>query len=245
VRLVRSHLDSPLCPLSAPAHGTSTRFGRAPDAEMAEFASRRAAELILQLAGGELSFRRGDLYPANALRKKITITRAELLRVMGADVPDKDLETSLSALGFCSRARGSEPAAPRIRCWRLGNATNLPGAPTSSARSTLSKRSRASMAWTNSSALASFSRRCRLVAATMKPEDRLRERLIGLGYHEVLTIPTLPKIATNSSGPPMPAGKARESALRGSRVLRSTGAVNPGRRDRVNLNHGQPQRAPL
>jgi len=78
----------------------STRFGRGADPEMAEFASRRAAELILQLAGGELLSGVLDVYPGKRAAKKITITRAELLRVMGADVPDKDLETILSSLGF-------------------------------------------------------------------------------------------------------------------------------------------------
>ena len=78
----------------------STRFGRGADPEMAEFASRRAAELILQLAGGELLSGVVDAYPSKRSAKKITITRAELLRVMGADVPDKDIETILSSLGF-------------------------------------------------------------------------------------------------------------------------------------------------
>src|SRR5579859_7773504 len=78
----------------------STRFGRGADPEMAEFASRRAAELIVQLAGGELLSGVVDVYPGKRPAKKISITRAELLRVMGADVPDRDLETILSALGF-------------------------------------------------------------------------------------------------------------------------------------------------
>src|ERR1700747_1680898 len=78
----------------------STRFGRGADPEMAEFASRRAAELMLQLAGGELLSGVVDVYPGKRAQKKITITRAELLRVMGADVPDKDIEAILSALGF-------------------------------------------------------------------------------------------------------------------------------------------------
>src|SRR5208282_1885980 len=41
----------------------STRFGRGADPEMAELASRRAAELILQLAGGELLSGSVDVYP--------------------------------------------------------------------------------------------------------------------------------------------------------------------------------------
>src|SRR5215467_10304149 len=61
----------------------STRFGRGADMEMAEVASRRCAELILQLAGGELLAGVVDVYPGKRTAKKITITRAELLRVMG------------------------------------------------------------------------------------------------------------------------------------------------------------------
>src|SRR5213078_4820386 len=72
----------------------STRFGRGADPEMAELASRRAAELILQLAGGELLSGVVDVYPGKRAQKKIRVTRAEILRVMVADVPDKQVEAS-------------------------------------------------------------------------------------------------------------------------------------------------------
>src|SRR5437868_6637699 len=80
----------------------STRFGRGADLEMAELASRRCAELILELAGGELLAGVADVYPGKRAPKKIQLTRKELLRVMGADVPDKQIEASLTALGFAS-----------------------------------------------------------------------------------------------------------------------------------------------
>ena len=67
---------------------------------MADLASRRCAELILQLAGGELLGGVVDVYPGKRPHKKLQVTRAELLRVMGADVPDKEIESILSALGF-------------------------------------------------------------------------------------------------------------------------------------------------
>src|SRR6266403_912468 len=62
----------------------STRFSRGADPEMAELASRRAAELILQLAGGELLSGVVDIYPGKRAAKKMHVTRAEILRVMGA-----------------------------------------------------------------------------------------------------------------------------------------------------------------
>src|SRR5947207_5577333 len=82
----------------------STRFGRGADPEMAEIASRRAAELILQLAGGELLAGVVDIYPGKRAAKKLRVTRAEILRVMGADVPDKQIEASLGAVG-CAPVR--------------------------------------------------------------------------------------------------------------------------------------------
>src|SRR6266581_7893764 len=78
----------------------STRFGRGADPEMAEVASRRCAELILELAGGELLAGVVDVYPGKRGPKRIALRRSELLRVMGADVPDEEIEAILSALGF-------------------------------------------------------------------------------------------------------------------------------------------------
>src|SRR4029077_12268741 len=56
--------------------------------------------LILQLAGGELLAGVVDVYPGKRAAKKIQLTRKELLRVMGAGVPDRDIESTMSALGF-------------------------------------------------------------------------------------------------------------------------------------------------
>src|SRR5713101_2650236 len=78
----------------------SSRFERGADPEMAELASRRCAELIQQVAGGEILAGVVDVYPQRPPAGKLELTRAELLRVMGADVPDKEIEAPLGALGF-------------------------------------------------------------------------------------------------------------------------------------------------
>src|SRR5438477_1954938 len=51
-----------------------TRFAPSADPEMAELASRRAAELILQLAGGELLSGVADVYPGKRAARKMSIT---------------------------------------------------------------------------------------------------------------------------------------------------------------------------
>src|SRR2546428_3650202 len=155
---------------------------------MAELASRRCAELILQLAGGELLGGAVDVYPGRREPEKIELTRRELLRVMGADVPDQEIEAILSALGLAPErvdgtrgSSGSLMAAWECRrpSWRQDVSrgidlveevarhygfdkfpARLPGAKQPAAR-----------------------------LEHAEAEDRLRERLIGLGYQEIITIP--------------------------------------------------------
>lgn len=90
----------------------SYRFERGADPEMAETASRRAAELIQQLSGGEILAGVVDAYPRQPAPMDIELSRRELLRVMGADIPDRDIEEILRALGF-------QPSR------RTGNATGV------------------------------------------------------------------------------------------------------------------------
>ncbi|HJZ52230.1 MAG TPA: phenylalanine--tRNA ligase subunit beta, partial [Candidatus Acidoferrales bacterium] len=102
----------------------SYRFERGADPETADLASRRAAELIQQLAGGEILSGLVDIYPNRQPEKKIELSRKELLRVMGADVPDRDIEAILSALGFhpvrVDVNRGSEGSLAAIwECRRV------------------------------------------------------------------------------------------------------------------------------
>src|SRR5882672_4172387 len=217
----------------------STRFGRGADPEMAEFASRRAAELILQLAGGELLAGVVDLYPGKRAAKKIIITRAELLRVMGADVPDKDLETILSALGFVpvrvDQTRGA--ADSLLAAWECHQP---------SWRADVEREIDLIEEVARVYGLDKFPPRLpasRAGAARLphyEAEDRLRERLIGLGYHEVLTIPHVAEDRNELFRPPdaLPAKLANPLSEEAG-VLRSTGAVTLAAAIEWNLNHGQ------
>jgi phenylalanyl-tRNA synthetase beta chain len=217
----------------------STRFGRGADPEMAEFASRRAAELILQLAGGELLSGVVDVYPGKRAPKKITITRAELLRIMGADVPDKDLETILSALGFApvrvDQTRGA--ANSLLAAWECTQP---------SWRADVEREIDLIEEVARVYGLDKFPARLpasRAGAARLQhyeAETRLRERLIGLGYHEVLTIPHVAEARNELFRPPdATAAKLTNPLSEEAGVLRSTGAVTMASAIEWNLNHGQ------
>jgi len=217
----------------------STRFGRGADPEMAEFASRRAAELILQLAGGELLSGVVDVYPGKRAAKKIIITRAELLRIMGADVPDKDLETILSALGFApvrvDQTRGA--ANSLLAAWECTQP---------SWRADVEREIDLIEEVARVHGLDKFPARLpasRSGAARLphyEAETRLRERLIGLGYHEVLTIPHVAEERNELFRPhdAIPAKLANPLSEEAG-VLRSTAAVTMASAIEWNLNHGQ------
>jgi phenylalanyl-tRNA synthetase beta chain len=217
----------------------STRFGRGADPEMAEVASRRAAELILQLAGGELLAGVVDVYPGKKERKKIRLTRQELLRIMGADVPDKDVEAILAALGFApvrvDQTRGSSNSL--LAAWECTQP---------SWRADVEREIDLIEEAARVYGLNKFPPRlpaARAGAARLphqEAETRLRERLIGLGYHEILTIPHVAEERNELFRPAdaVPA-KLVNPLSEEANVLKSTGAVTMAAAIEWNLNHGQ------
>jgi phenylalanyl-tRNA synthetase beta chain len=217
----------------------STRFGRGADPEMADLASRRAAELILQLAGGELLSGVVDIYPGKRAAKKIHVTRAEILRVMGADVPDKEVEASLGALGFApvriDQNRGAEGSL--LAAWECTQP---------SWRAEVEREIDLIEEIARIYGLDKFLPRlpaARQGAARLphyEAETRLRERLIGLGYREILTIPHVAE-ERDALFRPEGVSPARLSnpLSEEANVLRSTGTVTMAAALEWNLNHGQ------
>jgi len=221
----------------------STRFGRGADTEMAELASRRCAELILQLAGGELLAGVVDVYPSKRAPKKILLTRRELLRVMGADVPDKQIESSLSALGFApvrvDQTRGAEGSL--LAAWECTQP---------SWRAEVEREIDLIEEVARIYGLDNFPPR--LPAARQgtarlphyEAEARLRERLIGLGYREILTIPHVSEDRDALFRPPEFQQNVQPARLSNplseeANVLKSTGLVTMAAALEWNLNRGQ------
>src|SRR6266851_4013541 len=217
----------------------STRFGRGADPEMAELASRRCAELILQLAGGELLSDVVDVFPGKRAPKKIRVTRAEILRVMGADVPDKEIEAGLGALGFApvriDQNRGA--AGSLLAAWECTQP---------SWRAEVEREIDLIEEVARLYGLDKFPPRlpaARQGAARLpqhEAETRLRERLIGLGYREILTIPHVAEerdalFRPEGVTPARLANPLSEEA----NVLRSTGVVTMAATLEWNLNHSQ------
>jgi phenylalanyl-tRNA synthetase beta chain len=217
----------------------SYRFERGADPEMAEQASRRAAELIQQLSGGEILSGVVDIYPNREPEKKIELSRKELLRVMGADVPDRDVEAILSALGFhpvrVDVNRGSEGSLAAV--WECRQA---------SWRHDVTRGIDLIEEVARHYGYDKFPPRLppakqpahRLPHA--EAQDRLRERIVGLGYQEIVEIPIVDTqrnelFRPENLAPAVIANPLAEDAS----VMRSTGIVSMVRAIEWNLNHGQ------
>src|SRR6202046_1208911 len=217
----------------------SYRFERGADPAMAERASQPPPRLIQQVAGGELLAGVVDVYPHRAPEQKIELSRQELLRVMGADVPDRDIEAILSALGFhpvrVDVNRGSDGSIAAVwECrqvsWRQDVTRSIDLIEEVARHYGYDK----------------FPPRlppAKLPAHRLphaEVQDRLRERIVALGYHAILEIPIVDTkrdelFRSGGLEPALIGNPLAEDAA----VMRSSGTVSMLRAIEWNLNHGQ------
>ncbi len=217
----------------------SLRFERGADPEMVELASRRCAELIQQIAGGEILAGLADAYPRHEPPRKIEFTRKELLRVMGADIPDREIEEILGALGFhpvrVDATRGSSGSLVatwecRQPSWRRDAAREIDlieevarvyGYDKFPPRLPPTKHPSARLPHADT-------------------EDRLRELLVSLGYQEILTIPLVDPARDQLFRDAKTVPAVIENPLaEDASLMRSTGALTMVQTLEWNLNHGQ------
>jgi phenylalanyl-tRNA synthetase beta chain len=211
----------------------SYRFERGADLEMAELASRRAAELIQQVAGGELLSGVVDVYPKRQAPQKIDLLRAELLRVMGSDVPDRDIEEILDALGFGPKLTGSGASAV-WHCtqpsWRQDVTRGID----------LVEEVARHYGYEKFPARLPPAKQPAHRLPHVVAMDRLRERIIGLGYQEIVAIPIVDTLRDEIFRP-----EGLSSAVIGNplaedaAVMRSSGVVSMISALEWNLNRGQ------
>jgi len=171
--------------------------------------------------------------------KKILLTRAEILRILGADVPDREVESILGALGFAPKRvdhnRGAENNL--LAAWE----TTQP-----SWRADVEREIDLIEEVARIYGLDQFPPRlpaARLGAARLphyQAESALRERLIGLGYHEIVTIPHVSAERNDLfRAPDQTTAKLANPLSEEAGVLKSTGAVTMAGALEWNLNHGQ------
>jgi phenylalanyl-tRNA synthetase beta chain len=216
----------------------SYRFERGADPEMAELASRRAAELIQQIAGSELLAGVVDVYPSCEPEKTIQLARKEILRVMGADIPDRDVEEILSALGFrptrVDANRGSDGSLAAVwECtqvsWRHDVTRGID----------LIEEVARHYGYDKFPPRLPPAKKPANRLPHAEAQDRLVECAIGLGYHEIVEIPIVDTerdalFREEGIQPAVIGNPLAEDAS----IMRSNGTVSMVRAIEWNLNHG-------
>src|SRR5438552_1827762 len=97
---------------------SSYRFERGTDPEMVDWASRRACELILKHAGGELIEGVIDVGAPRPRRPAITLRLAQLKRIIGIDIPPEAVRKILIALGCLEQSFDSSEIITIPPTWR-------------------------------------------------------------------------------------------------------------------------------
>ena len=76
------------------------RFERIVDIEMVDWASKRTSELIKMVAGGKVAKGMVDVYPKKPVQKEVTLRLSRLYKLLGIEIPHKEVIRILSALNF-------------------------------------------------------------------------------------------------------------------------------------------------
>ncbi|MCX7680529.1 MAG: phenylalanine--tRNA ligase subunit beta, partial [Anaerolineae bacterium] len=89
------------------ASDASQRFGRRVDPELTVKAAARAAHLMAELGGGSVAPVAGDLYPGQRPQRTITLQPSHVTRILGVEIPEKEMARILTSLEFQLRPAGA------------------------------------------------------------------------------------------------------------------------------------------
>ena len=87
------------------ASDASFRFERTVDVEMIDFASKRTAQLIMQVAGGKAARGVVDIYPKKPEQKRVALRISRLNKLLGIEIAPSDAVKILSDLGFAPQLK--------------------------------------------------------------------------------------------------------------------------------------------
>ena len=97
----------------------SFRFERGTDPEMTVFALKRAALLIKEIAGGQISSSISDLYPVKTNPFEVAIKYQNVIDLIGQDIPTTEIKEIIAALGIAIAAETAEGLDLRVPAYKV------------------------------------------------------------------------------------------------------------------------------
>ncbi|HNX65866.1 MAG TPA: phenylalanine--tRNA ligase subunit beta [Bacteroidales bacterium] len=97
----------------------SYRFERGTDPEITIYAIKRAAQLILELAGGEIDGDMTDIYPLPVKKAVVDLTYENTTRLIGKEIPAETIKTILKSLDIVTIAENHDGLKLEIPPYRV------------------------------------------------------------------------------------------------------------------------------
>jgi phenylalanyl-tRNA synthetase beta chain len=155
----------------------SHRFERGADYGITSLACARVAELIMETAGGELSTEI-DAMARKVEMPTIALHRSEVVRILGADIPEAEIARIMARLGFTvAPGKGGAEWSIIVPTWRLDVEREI---------DLIEEIARIYGYLKLPSTLPSFAGAV-IELPDAKKQSRMRELLLALGYNESLS----------------------------------------------------------
>ncbi|HTD21352.1 MAG TPA: phenylalanine--tRNA ligase subunit beta [Terriglobales bacterium] len=217
---------------TARRHGMHTdashRFERGADLGATSLACARVAELILVSGGGELVGGEIDVVARKILRRPVLLRRSEVLRILGQEIPIKDLLRILGRLGFEVSKKSENEFLVELPTWRLDVEREI---------DLIEEIARVYGFNNFRNTLPTF-----VGSVVELPEaaadTRLRSTLLALGYDEAISPTFISAADAQKFAPAMKAAELANPLNEEATVMRTS--LVPGMLDMLahNLNHG-------
>jgi phenylalanyl-tRNA synthetase beta chain len=217
---------------TARRHGMHTdashRFERGADFGATSLACARVAELILASGGGELVGKEIDVVARKILRKPVRLRRNEVSRILGQEIPIKDILRILGRLGFTVRKKSANEFTVELPAWRLDVEREI---------DLIEEIARVYGFNNFRNSLPTF-----VGSVVELPEAaadaRLRSTLLALGYDEAVSLTFISAADAQTFSPKVKAADLANPLNEQNTVMRT--ALVPGMLDMLgyNLNHG-------
>ncbi len=104
-------------------HGLKTdasfRFERGTDPEITIIALKRAALLIKEIAGGEISSKISDIYPVPSRPFDVPVSYANIIKLIGQEIPTTEIKSIILALGIAVESETAEGLNLKVPAYKV------------------------------------------------------------------------------------------------------------------------------